>query len=138
MHLPVMNLGAEDDLNVEKLRSRGPVQQEKARDGGYWSHEKVVCPASIASLIRQCWLTFQVRSIVWCDGGSQSINMFRDVGYRKFATNYSRILGWFILILTVFVLWNTSILIHNYFSRSIQFSQKHPGRFATNKLGITF
>lgn len=35
MHLPVVNFVAVDALNVEKLSSFGPVQQEKARDGGY-------------------------------------------------------------------------------------------------------
>lgn len=35
MHLPAMNFVAADDLTVEKLSSLGPVQQEKARDGGY-------------------------------------------------------------------------------------------------------
>ena len=35
MHLPAMTLVAEDAVNVEKLSSLGPVQQEKARDGGH-------------------------------------------------------------------------------------------------------
>lgn len=33
IHLPAMNFVAADDLNVEKLSSLGPVQQEKAKEG---------------------------------------------------------------------------------------------------------
>lgn len=41
MYLPIMNFVAGNDLNVEKLSSFGPVQQEKAQDGGYWKQERL-------------------------------------------------------------------------------------------------
>ena len=84
-----MTLVAEDAVNVEKLSSLGPVQQEKARDGGHWSQEEAVYPASIASFPRQRWLTFPVR-FTGVNGVMEEVRvriMLRGTGYKKFATN---------------------------------------------------
>lgn len=84
-----MNWGVGNEASVEKLSSLGPVQQEKARI----TEVRRCCGLHFhATLIRQHPVTPQARSTGRHDRGSQSINVFSDIGDRKFPTNSNRIL----------------------------------------------